>query len=90
MPENCETSRHLFQIMVDDRDGLMTYLNDNDIFPGVHYVDNTQYRMYEYAHGTCPNTAYATDHILSLPLHLRLNKQDVDYIILKIVEFISR
>ncbi|HKM32617.1 MAG TPA: DegT/DnrJ/EryC1/StrS family aminotransferase [Oscillospiraceae bacterium] len=89
VPENCETSRHLFQIMVDDRDGLMTYLNDNDIFPGVHYVDNTQYRMYEYAHGTCPNTAYATDHILSLPLHLRLTKQDVDYVILKIVEFIS-
>ena len=86
-PEGCESAHHLYQIMVDDRDGLLTYLNEHDIFPGVHYIDNTQYRMYAYAHGTCPNAHYVSDHILSLPLHMRLTYEDVQKIIDTVVAY---
>lgn len=78
--ENCETSRHLYQIVIEDRDGLMQALNAKEIFPGVHYVDNTQYRMYAYAEGTCPQARYISEHVLSLPMHMRLTKDDVDLI----------
>lgn len=89
IPYGCESSCHLFQIMVEDRDGLMEYLNKHDIFPGVHYVENTQYKMYSYAEGTCPKASYASDHILTLPIHMRLKYEDIQMVIKRIVEFIS-
>ena len=87
IPDNCESSCHLFQIMVEDRDGLLNYLNENEIYPGVHYIVNTEYRMYEYAKGTCPKAEYASDHILSLPMHMGLNYEDVRRISEVILEF---
>lgn len=89
IPDGVEPSRHLFQIIVDDREGLMATLNDVSIYPGVHYVDNTQYRMYAHAHGTCPKAAFYSERILSLPLHLRLTHDDVCFIIEQIVSFIQ-
>ncbi len=79
--DNCESSRHLYQILVEHRDALMTFLNERDIYPGVHYVDNTEYRMYSYANGTCPNAAYASEHLISLPMHMRLSFDDVQAVI---------
>ncbi len=89
IPKNCESARHLYQIIVKDRDGLMEHLNKKNIFPGVHYVDNTEYRMYKYAKGTCPNAIYVSDHVLSLPLHLRLTHEDVQTIIDAVTEYVS-
>lgn len=90
IPDNCESSTHLFQIIVNERDSLMTYLNEKEIFPGVHYIDNTEYKMYSYAKGTCAYTQYISNHILSLPLHLRLSHEDVKFITNTIKEFFNR
>jgi len=87
VPEYCESSRHLFQIIVEDRDGLMEHLNKNGIFPGVHYTNNTEYSMYAYAKNTCPNATYASNRILSLPMHMQLTFDDVQYIIKTVNEF---
>jgi len=86
--EGCESSRHLFQIVVDERNQLLDHLNQHDIYPGVHYTDNTRYRMYSYAQGTCPRASYYSEHLLSLPLHLRLTCEDVDTVIKRVVEFV--
>lgn len=80
MAPDCEPSRHLYQVLVDSRDEVMFALNQNGIFPGVHYRDNIQYRMYSYAEGTCPRARYASDRIISLPMHLRLSYQDTTYV----------
>ena len=88
VPENCQSSRHLFQIIVDDRDELMNFLNENEIYPGVHYIDNTDYRMYSYAKGTCPNAHYISDHVISLPMHMGIKKEDVDLVVKKVLEFV--
>ena len=88
MPEDCISSRHLFQIMVRDRDGLLDYLNQNQIYPGVHYIANTDYRMYAYAKGTCPKADFASDHILSLPMHMGVSFEDVQFIAGHVVKFI--
>ncbi len=90
VPNECESSHHLFQIIVEDRDGLMQYLNDHEIYPGVHYVDNTQYKMYQYAEGTCPKAAYISEHVISLPMHLRLTYKDVQDVIHSVIEFITK
>jgi dTDP-4-amino-4,6-dideoxygalactose transaminase len=76
----CESSRHLFQIQVPKRDELILALNKNGVYPGVHYRDNTEYQMYEYAAGTCPRARHASDTLLSLPMHLRMGKKEVETI----------
>lgn len=76
----CESSRHLFQIRVCNRDELMLALHEHEIFPGVHYRDNTEYPVYAYARGSCPKARAASAEIISLPLHLRMSHADVEKI----------
>jgi dTDP-4-amino-4,6-dideoxygalactose transaminase len=73
----CESARHLFQVRVDRRDEVILALNARRIFPGVHYRDNTEYKMYRFAEGSCPRARAASNQLLSLPLHLRLEEPDV-------------
>ncbi|MEA4902163.1 DegT/DnrJ/EryC1/StrS family aminotransferase [Desulfitobacterium sp.] len=84
-----ECSRHLYVIAVEDREGLMAALNEADIYPGVHYRDNTEYQMYSYDDGKCPKARKISNHIISLPLHLQLTKEDVEYIANKVIKFLK-
>lgn len=77
IPEGCVCSRHLYIIKTNNRNGLIDYLNKNQVFPGVHYVENTQYSMYKYDKGKCPNSERNSGRIISLPMHLRLTDEDV-------------
>ncbi|MCY1713497.1 DegT/DnrJ/EryC1/StrS family aminotransferase [Caproiciproducens galactitolivorans] len=79
-PYKDECSYHIYEIQVDDRDGLMDALAANDIYAGVHYRDNTEYEMYAYDHGTCPNAHCVSQKIITMPLHLWLTKADVEEI----------
>ena len=85
--KNCESSRHLFQIRVKNRDELMLALNEHEIYPGVHYRDNTEYRMYASGKGNCPNAHAASNEILSLPMHMGVSRKDVDRIAELIVRY---
>jgi dTDP-4-dehydrorhamnose reductase len=85
-----ESATHLFQIRVKNRDALMMALNEDGIYPGVHYRDNTLYRMFAYADGTCPEARRVSDEVISLPLHLRLSDQDVDRVIASVIQHAAR
>ena len=86
----CLPSRHLYQIFVENRDEVMVALNEENIYPGVHYRDNTLYKMYAYARGTCPRSMEASDQVISLPNHLRLTHQDVQHICDALIEIVNR
>ncbi len=73
----CQSAQHLFQVRVDRRDEVMEELYRADIYPGVHYVDNSGYPMYRHLRGTCPDAAAASAELISLPLHLDLTDEDV-------------
>ncbi|MEO8346091.1 MAG: DegT/DnrJ/EryC1/StrS family aminotransferase [Betaproteobacteria bacterium] len=75
-----ESATHLLQIRVANRDELMLALNKHEVFPGVHYRDNTEYPMYSFGKGSCPRAAVASKELISLPLHLGLTRQDVQLI----------
>lgn len=88
--KGCESSCHLFQIFVEARDELMVALNQAGIYPGVHYASNINYKMYEYAKGTCPYSDYVSDHVISLPMNLYITYDDVQKICEEIIKFITK
>ncbi len=72
----CESARHLYQVMVDRRDDVMVGLNKAQIYPGVHYRDNAAYAMYA-DQPPCPRASRASDRVISLPMHIQLDRADV-------------
>ena len=84
-PDCSISSRHLFQIIVKDRDRFMMLLNSKGIYPGVHYRDNTVYKIYKKDYGVCPNSLKLSEKLISLPLHLNLTDGDVDYVIKQVI-----
>ena len=73
----CESSQHLFQIRVKNREEVILALNACEIHPGVHYRDNTEFSMYHYGKNSCPNAHAASLDVLSLPMHMGVTRHDV-------------
>ena len=86
----CESSRHLFQIRSSKRDELMLAFHANEIYPGVHYRDNTDYTLYAEGSGTCPQAARASREILSLPMHMGVTHADVQAIAEVVRQFANK
>jgi len=84
--ETIISSRHLYQIRVNNRNSVMEYLNSNEIFPGVHYTDNTNYKMYKYGKGTCPLSHLASNEVISLPLHTFLTDEEIQKVINTVIK----
>ena len=78
--EGCESSRHLYQVRVPRRDEVLLALNSSGVFPGVHYRDNTEFSMYANSSERCPNARAFSETVISLPLHLRLQRSDVEHV----------
>ncbi|UYW30151.1 DegT/DnrJ/EryC1/StrS family aminotransferase [Methylorubrum extorquens] len=83
----CESSRHLYQIEVDNRDELMLALNGAEIYPGVHYRDNRHYQMFAEKEDSCPRSTFISERLISLPLHMRLTKSDVDEVVRNVIKY---
>lgn len=80
------SSRHLYQIVVEERNKTMEFLNIRGIYPGVHYRDNTHYDMYKSQFGLNPNSLNLSEKIISLPLHLFLTDDDIEFVIQNVIE----
>ena len=85
-----KSSRHLYQILVNEkkRDEIINHLYKNEIYPGVHYVDNTLYPMYSLYSGTCPRASEYSKQLITLPIHLDITKDDCTKIIETIKEIL--
>jgi dTDP-4-amino-4,6-dideoxygalactose transaminase len=70
-----KSSRHIFQVVVENRNEVIDKLSQNGIYCGVHYKDNTLYAPFKQE--ALKNARYYSDRILSLPLHLEINESDV-------------
>ena len=88
-PYKDECSYHIYEIAIDDREGLLAELASKDIYGGVHYRDNTEYAMYSYAQGTCPNAHRMSQRILTLPLHLWMTEDDARMIAKIVIDFVK-
>lgn len=86
-PEEC--AYHIYELVVPDREALLSELGKHDIFAGVHYRDNTEYSMYQYANGACPYAHEVSQHIITMPLHMWLTDEEVKEIIRVVNEFVK-
>ena len=86
--ESNETSRHLFQVVVKNREKVIDCLTQNNIFPGVHYRQNTEYKPYKIEYN-CENSNYFSERVLTLPIHTFLTKKDIDKISKTLLEAIE-
>lgn len=89
-PYKEECSFHIYEIAIEDRDGLLEELASKEIYCGVHYRDNTEYSLYSYDAGTCPYAHKISKRILTLPLHLFLTEEDVSHIADLVIQFVKR
>lgn len=87
-PEGLLHSRHLFQILVDDREALLDAFTAADIYPGVHYIGNADYAPYRAYHRPLPRTDSFSERVVSLPLHLRLEDEDIDKVIAVVLDHV--
>lgn len=77
-------AHHLCQVVVPHRDTVISGMNLGGVYPGVHYIDNTHYRMYRHGLNTCPNAQKLSDSLLTLPLHLEMVESDVDKVVMRL------
>jgi dTDP-4-amino-4,6-dideoxygalactose transaminase len=84
-PEWAVSVYHLFVITTSNRDELIHYLNENNIYPGLHYPVpchlQKAYAHLNYRVGDCPNAEYLAAHCLSLPVYAELQDAQVNRII---------
>lgn len=76
---------HQYTIFVENgkRDELVKFLNDNDIGTGIHYpIPIYKQELYEKLgyDGNCPIAEEAAKSVISLPIHPRISKSDLDTI----------
>ncbi len=84
-PEGHDSVFHLFVVTAEDRDGLMKYLTEKNIYPGLHYPVpchlQKAYSGLGYKAGDFPNSEYLAAHCLSLPMYAELTDEELDCVI---------
>jgi perosamine synthetase len=76
--EDRVSSHHLFCVLAEGREALVTRLRAAGVDVGVHYRRNDAYPMY--IAQDLPNTEYFWRRVISLPMHLHLTDEHVDYV----------
>jgi dTDP-4-amino-4,6-dideoxygalactose transaminase len=87
--ESDTTSRHIFQVVVENRDYIIDFLSQNNVYPGVHYRQNNEYKPFR-SSLILKNSKFFSERVLSLPLHLEISMDDVDRICKLVLEENSR
>lgn len=84
-PDWADSIYHLFVVTTNNREEFTKYLNENNIYPALHYPVpchlQKAYAHLGYKKGDCPNAEYLASHCLSLPMYAELTDAEVDHII---------
>jgi dTDP-4-amino-4,6-dideoxygalactose transaminase len=90
------SSYHLFTIELKEkrfnRDRLYSFLKDNKIASQVHYIPLYQHPIYDtfgFSDNYCKNAETYFSSCLSIPLHQKLDEDDIDYVVEHIAKFLK-
>lgn len=89
-PEWAESVYHLFVVTVENRTDFINYLNNNNIFPALHYPVpchlQKAYAHLGYKKDDFPNSEYLAEHCVSLPMYAELTEEEV----MKVISVINK
>ena len=74
----------MYHIQTPNRDKLASYLREKGIYTTFRYYPLHKVKYFEQYSTNLPNTEYAANHTLCLPLHQNLSNGDIEHIINKI------
>ena len=80
IPNHVTSSYYMYHIQVDNRDELAKYLREKEIYTTFRYYPLHWVDFYQ-SKEKLPNTEYAANHTLCLPLHQNITEKEVNYII---------
>lgn len=88
LPEYCTHTYYFYHIQVPNgkRDDLAAYLRENGIYTTFRYFPLNRVKHYD-ADGDFPNSDYASDNTLCIPVHQSLTDDEVHYICDKIIQY---
>lgn len=92
VPKNTKSARHLFVILVKNRDKILNFLKENGIGVAVNYrviSDLTYYKKIGYLSQDYPNAKFIGDSCISLPLYPKLKRKELKFIINKVKKGLS-
>jgi dTDP-4-amino-4,6-dideoxygalactose transaminase len=79
--------------LVDDREGLQQFLSDKGIGTGLHYPLplhlQKAYAHLGYKEGSFPVTESVAKRLISLPMFPELTREQIEYVVQCIKEFMS-
>ena len=82
---------HLFVVRVSKRNELKKYLQDNEIYTGIHYPIpchlQKAYNILNKRNGKFPVSEELAKEILSLPMYAELTEKEIQFVCEKIREF---
>jgi dTDP-4-amino-4,6-dideoxygalactose transaminase len=84
---------HLYVILVDARDGLQKYLGEKGVGTGLHYPLPLHLQK-AYAHmgfkkGDFPLSERTAERLLSLPMYAELKREQIEYVVTCIKEYLD-
>jgi len=85
---------HLYVVLVPDREALARHLKERGIGTGIHYPYSLNL-LPAYAHlgqgeGSFPRAEYACAHMLSLPMHPAITREEVEQVCEAVRDFLGR
>jgi dTDP-4-amino-4,6-dideoxygalactose transaminase len=80
IPNGINSSYYMYHIQVKNRDEFAKYLKENNIYTTFRYYPLHWVDFYQ-SKESLPNTEYAANHTLCLPIHQNLTNKEVNYII---------
>jgi len=92
LPEGTYNAHHLFVIEVRDRKGLYDFLRSHNIFAQIHYIPVhtlPYYKKNGYGSTDLSNAENYYNNCISLPMYPTLTKEEQEFVIEKVLEFID-
>lgn len=91
IPDYADGVHHLFVVTVDNKEGFVKHLADNDINVAYHYPVpchlQKAYASLGYKEGDFPNSEYLAAHCVSLPMYAEMTDEQVEKVIRSINNF---
>ncbi|MCF6349949.1 MAG: UDP-4-amino-4,6-dideoxy-N-acetyl-beta-L-altrosamine transaminase [Flavobacteriaceae bacterium] len=92
LPKESYNAHHLFVIEVKNRKTLYNFLRENGIYSQIHYIPVHTLPYYQeigYDSADLTNAENYYKHCISLPMYPTLKKEEQDFVIKKVLEFVN-